>query len=98
LTSVVKDPQQKTGSLQMLSKEEEQKVVREFNETASEYPSEKSIVELFEEQAAFSPDAPAVLFENEKLTYKELDERSNQVAHYLRSKEVMNRDHLFRFA
>jgi len=69
LTSVVKDPQQKTGSLQMLSKEEEQKVVREFNETASEYTSEKSIVELFEEQAAFSPDAPAVLFENEKKNY-----------------------------
>jgi NRPS condensation-like uncharacterized protein len=98
LTSVVKDPQQKTGSLQMLSREEEQKVVREFNETASEYPSEKSIMDLFEEQVKLSPDAPAVLFENEKLTYKELDERSNQVAHYLRSKEVMNRDHLFRFA
>jgi amino acid adenylation domain-containing protein len=88
LTSVVKDPQQKTGSLQMLSREEEQKVVREFNETASEYPSEKSIMDLFEEQVKLSPDAPAVLFENEKLTYKELDERSNQVAHYLRSKEV----------
>ncbi|MEZ4692105.1 MAG: amino acid adenylation domain-containing protein [Ignavibacteria bacterium] len=88
LSSVVKDPEQKTGSLQMLSKEEEEKVVKEFNETASEYPSEKSIVDLFEEQVTLSPDAPAVLFENEKLTYKELDERSNQVAHYLRSKGV----------
>ncbi|MCB0729106.1 MAG: AMP-binding protein, partial [Ignavibacteriae bacterium] len=88
LSSVVNDPEQMTGSLQMLSKEEEEKVVKEFNETASEYPSEKSIVDLFEEQVTLSPDAPAVLFENEKLTYKELDERSNQVAHYLRSKGV----------
>jgi amino acid adenylation domain-containing protein len=91
LTSVVKDPQQKTGSLQMLSKEEEQRVVREFNETASDYTSEKLIMDLFEEQVAISPDDHAVLFENEKLTYKELDERSNQVAHYLRSKGVMER-------
>ena len=88
LRSAVKDPLQKTGSLQMLSKEEEQRVVREFNETSSAYPSDKSIIELFEEQVKKSPEAPAVLFEKEKLTYKELDERSNQVAHYLRSKGV----------
>ncbi|OXB12964.1 AMP-binding protein, partial [Flavobacterium tructae] len=52
------------------------------------YPSDKTIVDLFEEQVKQTPTAIAVVYEDEKLTYKELDQRSNQLAHYLREQGV----------
>ena len=51
---------------------------------------EKCLHHLFEEQVAKTPDAVAVIFENQQLTYRELDQRSNQFAHYLHSKGVKN--------
>ncbi len=54
LTSIVKSPQQKIGELQMLTKSEEQQLLVEFNDTAVDYPKDKIIVDLFEEQAARS--------------------------------------------
>ncbi|HET9278299.1 MAG TPA: non-ribosomal peptide synthetase, partial [Flavitalea sp.] len=52
------------------------------------YPADKSIIALFEEQTSKTPGATAVVFEEQELTYKELNERSNQLAHYLRAKGV----------
>ncbi len=52
------------------------------------FPEEKTIVDLFSEQAGNMPDLPAILFENEQLTYRELDEISNQLGHYLKKKGV----------
>ena len=86
LRSIVADPLMKTGALPMLTKSEERKVIIEFNDTAGKYPSDKSVVELFEEQVQKTPDKTAVVFEDKKLTYKELNERANQLAHYLQSK------------
>jgi len=60
----------------------------EFNSTKTEFPEDKTIVDLFNEQVSKTPDGIAVVFENEKLTYRELNERSNQLGHYLRSKGV----------
>jgi amino acid adenylation domain-containing protein len=88
LKSIVKNPEEKIGKLQMLSKAEEQQLSVGFNDNVSDYPRDKSIAELFEEQAAKTPDAVAIVFENEKLSYKELNERSNKLAHYLQSKGV----------
>jgi len=53
------------------------------NDTCTEYPKDKCIHELFEEQAARTPDAVAVAYAGERLTYGELNERANQLAHYL---------------
>ncbi|WP_224995131.1 amino acid adenylation domain-containing protein, partial [Cesiribacter sp. SM1] len=58
------------------------------NNTAVAYPGDKTLVDLFEEQAARTPGAVAVIFEEEALTYQELDERSNQLAHYLQKRGV----------
>ncbi len=88
VNSVLKDPQQKIGSLPMLTKSEELQLTYEFNDTAEDYPKEKSLVDLFEEKVKETPDAVALEFEHKKLTYKELNERSNQLAHYLKSKGV----------
>ncbi|MFN2440233.1 MAG: amino acid adenylation domain-containing protein, partial [Chitinophagaceae bacterium] len=88
LSSIVKEPQQKISELQMLTKEEEQQLLVDFNNTAVDYPKDKSVVDLFEEQVEKSPDATALVFEEEHLTYKQLNEKANQLAHYLVSKGV----------
>ncbi|MBK8551797.1 MAG: amino acid adenylation domain-containing protein [Ignavibacteria bacterium] len=88
LRSVIKDPDQKIGLLPMLSKEEEHQLSAEINTSAVIYPKDKSIVDLFEDQVKKTPHAAAVVFEGKELSYLELNERSNQLAHYLRSKGV----------
>ena len=60
-------------------------IFREWNRTEADFPRDKCIHELFEEQVARSPDAPALLFENESISYAELNRRSNELAHYLAS-------------
>ncbi len=86
--SAVKDPEEKIGKLKMLAEEEKQTLAKTYNNKTISYPKEKSVVTLFEEQAAINPGAIAVVFEDEELTYKELNERANQLAHHLRSKGI----------
>ncbi|MGN7825082.1 amino acid adenylation domain-containing protein, partial [Chitinophaga sp. 22536] len=62
-------------------------LLEDFNATAASYP-DVTLVDLIAAQALRTPDAPAVLFEEEVLTYRELDMRTNQLAHYLRTKGV----------
>ncbi|HET9277040.1 MAG TPA: condensation domain-containing protein, partial [Flavitalea sp.] len=81
LRDIVRAPQKVVGSLSMLSEEETGRVVVEFNNRSSVYPADKSIIALFEEQTSKTPGATAVVFEEQELTYKELNERSNQLAH-----------------
>ncbi len=88
LESIVKDPQKEILSLQMMTKEEEDRLLIDFNATETDYPSEKSIIEIFEEQVVKTPDAIAVTFEDQSLTYSQLNERSNQLGHYLKNRGV----------
>lgn len=59
--------------------------VRHWNNTRADFPEHLCVQELFEAQVEKSPRAPAVLFDQKQLTYQELNERANQLAHYLRS-------------
>src|SRR5260221_2935408 len=59
-----------------------------FYNYQSDYPKDKTIHELFEEQVSKTPHNTAVVFEDKSLTYEELNERSNQLAHYLRKRGV----------
>ncbi|HJK88186.1 MAG TPA: AMP-binding protein, partial [Candidatus Megaira endosymbiont of Mesostigma viride] len=59
-------------------------ILEKWNATEREYPRDKTVVELFEEQVFKNPNNVAVVYGEESLTYKELNERSNQMAHYLR--------------
>ncbi|HET9280109.1 MAG TPA: amino acid adenylation domain-containing protein, partial [Flavitalea sp.] len=88
LESIVKDPTQQVGMLSMLSSEEEVELIRNFNATEIDYPKSKTIVDLFEEQVSRTPDAPAVVFRGESLSYKQLNAKANQLAHYLVSRGV----------
>ncbi|WP_345027254.1 condensation domain-containing protein, partial [Flavivirga jejuensis] len=88
LIGIVSNINQKIGSLSMLPATEEHQLLRGFNDTSVSYPLEKTVVDLFEEQVLKSPESIALLFEGEELSYKELDDRSNQLAHYLVSEGV----------
>jgi amino acid adenylation domain-containing protein/non-ribosomal peptide synthase protein (TIGR01720 family) len=85
LSAIVDNPQQVVGELPLLSAAERQQLLVEWNDTASEYPGEQCIHQLFEEQVQRTPDAVAVVFETEQLTYQQLNHKANQVAHYLHS-------------
>src|SRR4051812_16939300 len=72
----------------MLTPTEMHQILAEFNDTKVAYPHDKTVIDLFQEQARLIPQAVAVIFEDQQLTYKELNEYSNQLAHYLRNKGV----------
>lgn len=75
------------GSLDILPPGE-RLLLEKFNATATSYPQNLSVVDLFERQVARTPEAVALVFEGEQMSYRELDERSNQLGHYLKSKGV----------
>ncbi|MDA2157988.1 MULTISPECIES: amino acid adenylation domain-containing protein [Bacillus cereus group] len=76
------------GKIDLLSEIERNQILCEFNNTKIDYPENKTIHELFEDQVEKTPDNIAVVFENTKLTYKELNERANSLAILLKSKGV----------
>jgi amino acid adenylation domain-containing protein/non-ribosomal peptide synthase protein (TIGR01720 family) len=83
--SILKNAAQPVGRLNILPESERHRILYAFNETETEYPYDKTIVELFEDQVEKTPDHPAVVSGNTQLTYRELNERANQIAHFLRS-------------
>ncbi len=84
LEGIVENPERKISELPLLTEAEKHQLLVEWNDTKREYPKDKCIHELFEEQAEKTPDAIAVVFEDEQLTYRELNGKANQLAHYLR--------------
>lgn len=83
LESIVSDPQQPIANLQLLTPSEVEQLLIEWNNTKANYPQDKCIHQLFEVQVEKTPNAVAVVFDNQKLTYRELNDRANQLAHYL---------------
>ena len=85
LANVVSNPDQRLSELQLLTAAEVEHVVFAWNDTAADYPHDKCIHQLFEEQVERTPEAVAVICQDEQLTYRELNERANRLAHYLQS-------------
>ncbi|MFM7353635.1 MAG: amino acid adenylation domain-containing protein, partial [Microcystis aeruginosa] len=85
LAAIVENPRQSVASLPLLNPEEEYQLLEGWNETKADYSYNKCIHQLIEEQAARTPEAVAVVFENQQLTYAELNSQANQLADYLRS-------------
>ena len=88
LQSIVRNPEEKVSKLQMLTKQEEEQLTKEFNNTKADYRKDKTVTRLIEEQAQKTPNKTAVVYQEEALSYKELNERSNQLANYLRKRGV----------
>ncbi|GCL39115.1 non-ribosomal peptide synthase [Sphaerospermopsis reniformis] len=85
LESIVANPQESIAQLPLLTESEKHQLLTEWNDTQVEYPVDKCIHQLFEEQVEKTPNAIAVVFENEQLTYQQLNSRANQLAHHLQS-------------
>ena len=83
LEGVVANPDQRLADLPLLTEAERQQLLVEWNDTQTDYPSEVCLHQLFEAQVERSPDAIAVVFEDQQLTYRELNQRANQLANYL---------------
>ncbi|WP_367387462.1 non-ribosomal peptide synthase/polyketide synthase [Bacillus vallismortis] len=89
IDSVIKQPEAELASLDMMTQEENSEIQKLFNDTATaEKRNPAAVHQLFEQQAALNPDHEAVIFGNQTLTYRQLNERSNQLALILQDKGV----------
>ncbi|HXQ69894.1 MAG TPA: amino acid adenylation domain-containing protein, partial [Pyrinomonadaceae bacterium] len=88
LASIVANPDSKIHKLPLLNNDEERALLTDRNNTHVDYPQHTLLHELFEEQAATTPDAIAILSEDLCLTYVELNQRANQVAQYLQNRDL----------
>ncbi|HEY0375487.1 MAG TPA: amino acid adenylation domain-containing protein [Pyrinomonadaceae bacterium] len=84
LAGIVSNPRQRLSRLPLLSDEERRQLLVAWNQTQQPYPRHKCIHELFEEQAERTPDAVALIYGDEQVSYEVLNRRANQVAHRLR--------------
>jgi amino acid adenylation domain-containing protein len=84
LEAVIHNPEQRLSTIALLSPAEQQQLLSEWNDTDIQHPNDLPLPHMFEAQVKRSPDAIAVTFEDQQLTYSELDQRANQLAHHLR--------------
>jgi surfactin family lipopeptide synthetase A len=85
LASAIANPQQSVAELFMLTVAEQHQLLVEWNNTQADYPKDKCFHHLFEAQVELTPEATAVVFEQQQLTYAELNCRANQLARYLKN-------------
>ncbi|MEM9276049.1 MAG: aminotransferase class V-fold PLP-dependent enzyme, partial [Cyanobacteria bacterium P01_F01_bin.143] len=89
LSGIVANPQQRLSELPLLT-ESEQQLLSEWNNTAVDYPQNLCLHQLFEQQVEQRPDDIALIEENQRLSYRQLNQLANQLAHHLRSQGVSN--------
>ncbi|MDC1104655.1 AMP-binding protein [Polaribacter sp.] len=83
LGTISTQPQASISGYEILTQEEKTYLLETLNDTKADYPRDKTIVDLFEEQVEKAPDSVAIKFKGAELTYRELNEQSNQLSHYL---------------
>ncbi|MEH2050450.1 amino acid adenylation domain-containing protein [Nostoc sp.] len=82
LQGIVDNPHQNINTLPLVAEDERQQL-QIWNQTQTDYPLNQTLVELFETQVAKNPNNLALVFESQSLTYQQLNQRANQLAHYL---------------
>lgn len=85
---IIMNPYENVKNISILYNDERKKLIYDFNTTETQYPKDKTIYQLFEEQVEKAPDKVAICFNNIEITYKKLNERANQLARYLVKKGV----------
>ncbi|MCL2427253.1 MAG: amino acid adenylation domain-containing protein, partial [Oscillospiraceae bacterium] len=88
ITEIAKNPDKKINEIDVLLPEERTQILTDFNDTYAEYPRDKTLHQLFEEQVERLPDKIALVLGEENLSYGELNAKANQLAHMLRTKGV----------
>ncbi|MEW5858866.1 MAG: amino acid adenylation domain-containing protein, partial [Cyanobacteriota bacterium] len=89
LEGIVANPEQSLGELPLLTAAERQQLLIDWNNTQRDYPQNQYFHQLFEAQVEQTPNAIALIFENQQLTYRELNNRANQLARHLQQLEVV---------
>jgi amino acid adenylation domain-containing protein len=84
LEAVAAAPEQPLGTLPILTASEGEQLLIEWSGTKGDYPTDRYVHQLFEDQVRRTPDAVALVFEDTRLTYAQVNRRANQLAHYLR--------------
>ncbi|WP_250944740.1 non-ribosomal peptide synthetase [Clostridium felsineum] len=84
LEQITENVERKISEIEIVTPEERNLILKNFNNTKTEYPKDKTVVDLFEEQVEKTPKNVALVFENKQLTYAELNRKANQVARKLR--------------
>jgi amino acid adenylation domain-containing protein len=90
LESITQAPDHRISNLEIFASAEKQRILQEWNQTQTAYAENRFFHQLFETQAEHTPDAIALIIEDEQITYRELNCRSNQLAHYLQKLGVRN--------
>lgn len=88
LNEIVSDPDRPVSELQILSESERRQILLEWNDTDTDYPKDFCVHDIFKIQAYRAPEAIALEFDDRSLSYRELDVKSNQLAHFLRTRGV----------
>jgi natural product biosynthesis luciferase-like monooxygenase protein len=83
ISACLEHPEQSLDNLPILNLSQQQQILEEWNQTAQPFAADKCIHDLFAEQVERTPDAIAVVFQEQQLTYRELNTQANQLAHYL---------------
>ncbi|NIM13605.1 MAG: AMP-binding protein, partial [Candidatus Aminicenantes bacterium] len=102
VSHVIRAPGTRTAEIELISEKEKKEILYDFNDTQTDYPENKTIHQLFEEQAVRTPDGVAVTAhslgaqgtvpsptDHISMTYRELNKKSNQLAHLLREKGIV---------
>ncbi len=89
LTSVLENQEIKILDIEMMSDDEKNQILFDFNNTKADFPEDKTIIDLFEEQVRKTPNDTAIVFDDKAITYKELNEKANKIANYLISKKIV---------
>ena len=85
IAAAATNPDTLASRLPLLDEAERSRLLVDWNQTAADYPRDRCIHELFEAQVSQTPNLPAVRYQDDCLTYRELNEQADQLAHYLRS-------------
>ncbi len=88
ISTIVKQPDIPVEEINIVPEEEKRALLLDFNQTAMEYPKDKTIHGMFEEQVEQRPDHTALVFRDQKLTYRELNQRANRLANVLRRQGI----------
>jgi amino acid adenylation domain-containing protein len=92
--NLISRPTEGIDKIELITQKEKDQILKIFNNTQTDYPKDKTIIELFEDQVKKTPNNTALVFEDTKLTYKELNKKANQLAYYLREKYSVKKDDL----
>lgn len=94
INQVLKNNEIKSSDIEIVTSEEKNIILNVFNDTKSIYPNDKTIAEVFEEQVQKYPNSPAVICNGKTITYKEFNEKANQLARYLKEQGVKAHDNV----